>query len=42
MKTWLIINRHGQVIGDTDDLDQAWSICEVCTECTVIKNKQVR
>jgi len=33
MSKWLIVNRRGEVLIDTDDLDHAWSICEQASRC---------
>ena len=29
MKDWLVINRYGDIVCDTDNCDQAWDVCEV-------------
>ena len=45
IKNWLIVDRRGYIVSDTDDLDLAWSICETTARCggylTVISKAEI-
>ena len=45
MKKWLVVDRDGNIICDTNDLNLAWSICETTSRCggflTVISKSEI-